>query len=46
MPPSGILTLMILYRHKSLKSFSEIDSDLRRSLEAAAAKIDEAFNHG
>ncbi|MFV1980468.1 MAG: ribonuclease P protein component [Rhodothermia bacterium] len=46
MPPSGILTLMILYRHKSLKSFNEIDSDLRRSLEAAAAKIDEAFNHG
>jgi len=46
MPPSGILTLMILYRHKGLKSFQEIDLDLRRSLTAAAAKIDEASNHG
>ena len=46
MPLSGILTLMILYRHKSLKSFQEIDLDLCRSLSAAAAKIDEAFNNG
>ena len=46
MPPSGIITLMILYRHKSVKSFHEIDSDLRRSLKAVAAKIDEAVNNG
>ena len=46
MPPSGILTLMILYRHKSLKTFHEIDSDLCRSLKAAALKIDEASSHG
>ena len=46
LPPSGILTLMILYRHKSPKTFQEIDSDLRRSLHAAALKIDEAIKHG
>ncbi len=46
MPPSGIITLMILYRHKGLKSLHEIDTDLRRSLRAAAAKIDEAVENG
>jgi ribonuclease P protein component len=45
-PTSGILTFMILYRHRSLKSFQEIDSDLRRSLSVAAAKLDEAFKNG
>jgi ribonuclease P protein component len=46
LPPSGILTLMILFRHKSPKSFREIDSDLRPNLRAAALKIDEAITHG
>lgn len=46
LPQAGILTMMILYRHKELKSFHEIDSDLRRSLDLAAAEMDEDPHYG
>jgi ribonuclease P protein component len=46
LPDSGVLTMMILYRERDLKSFREVNSDLQRALSSVASKLDMILNHG
>ena len=46
MPPTGILTLMILYRAKEIRHFDQIRADLQRTLTDVAADLTQQSRNG